>query len=58
MTTKKLSKCQAHWTEFLSRFNFIISYTPDRENGKADSLTRRPNDYPADDQDDRQQHLL
>ena len=58
MTTKKLSRRQARWAEFLSGFNFVISYTPGRENGKADSLTRRPNDCPADDQDDRQQHLL
>ena len=58
MTTKKLSRRQAHWAEFLSGFNFVISYTPGRENGKADSLTRRPNDCPADDRDDRQQHLL
>ncbi len=52
MTTKKLSRWQAYWTEFLSEFNFVISYTPGRENGKADSLTCRPNDYPADDYDD------
>ena len=58
MTTKKLSKRQAYWAEFLSGFNFVISYIPGRENGKADSLTCRPNDCPADDHDDRQQHLL
>ena len=39
MTTKKLSRRQARWAEFLSGFNFVISYTPSRENGKADSLT-------------------
>ena len=39
MTTKKLSRRQARWAEFLSGFNFVISYTPGRENGKADSLT-------------------
>ena len=58
ITTKKLSRRQACWAEFLSGFNFVISYIPGRENGKADSLTRRPNDCPADDHDDRQQHLL
>ena len=40
MTTKKLSRRQARWAEFLSGFNFVISYIPGRENGKADSLTR------------------
>ena len=58
ITTKKLSRRQACWAKFLLGFNFVISYTPGRENRKADSLTRRPNDCPADDHDDRQQHLL
>ncbi len=58
MTTKKLIRCQACWAEFLSEFNFVISYTPDKENQKADSLTRRPNDHPSDDNDDCQQHFL
>ncbi len=39
MTTKKLSRRQVRWAEFLSGFNIVISYTPDRENRKADSLT-------------------
>ena len=39
MTTKNLSKRQACWVEFLSRFNFIISYIPTRKNRKVDSLT-------------------
>ena len=52
MTTKKLSRWQARWAEFLSGFNFVISYTPSRENRKADSLTCRPNDCPADNHDD------
>ena len=42
----------------MSGFNFVIFYTPGRENRKADSLTCRPNDCPADDYDDRQQYLL
>ena len=39
MITKKLLRWQACWAEFLSRFNFVIFYTPDRENRKIDSLT-------------------
>ena len=58
MITKQLSRQQTRWVEFLSGFNFVISYTPGRENRKADSLTRRLNDCPADDYNDRQQHLL
>ena len=49
MTTKKLSRRQARWAKFLSGFNFVISYTPGRENRKADSLTRRLNDCSIDD---------
>ena len=58
MTTKKLSRRQVCWAEFLSSFNFVIFYTPGRENRKADSLTCRANDCQANDQDDQQQHLL
>ena len=58
MTTKKLSRRQACWAEFLSGFNFVISYTPGRENRKADSLTCRPNKCLADDYNDQQQYLL
>ncbi len=53
MTTKKLTKRQACWAEFLSEFNFVISYIPGKENQKADSLTRRPNDLPSDDNNNR-----
>lgn len=49
---------QAHLAECLSRFNFIISYIPDKENQKADLLTQRPNDLPSDNNEDFQQHLL
>ena len=38
MITKKLLRRQAHWAKFLSGFNFILFYTPDRENRKAKSL--------------------
>ena len=53
MTTKKLSRQQTCWTEFLSEFNFVIFYILGRENRKTDLLTHRPNDCPVDDQDDR-----
>ena len=58
MTTKKLTKYQACWAKFLSRFNFIISYTPGKKNQKVDSLIRRPNNLFSDDNNDQQQHLL
>ena len=46
MTIKKLTRHQAHWVEFLSGFNFVISYTSGKKNQKADPLTDYPNDLP------------
>lgn len=47
MTTKQLSRRQARWSEFLSRFNFVIKYRPGRLGTKPDALTRRQQDLPA-----------
>ena len=46
MSSKQLSRRQARWSEFLSRFNFKISYKPGPQ-CKADALTRRSQDLPA-----------
>ena len=43
MTTKLLSRRQARWSEFLSRFNFKITYRPGTMNRRADALTRQSN---------------
>ena len=51
MTTKQLSRRQARWSEFLSRFNFAIQYCSGKLNSRADALTRRSADFPQDDQD-------
>lgn len=48
MTTKKLTRRQARWSEFLSRFNFVIQYRPGRLGGKPDALTRRSGDLPKE----------
>ena len=45
-TMKILSRCQAHWSEFLSGFNMVIRFHPGRLGTKPDTLTRRPNLYP------------
>ena len=52
MITKKLTKRQACQTEFLSRLNFIIFYTMDKNNIKIDTLICRLNDNPVNDYDD------
>jgi hypothetical protein len=48
MTTKKLNRRQARWSEFLSRFNFTIVYRPGKQGIKPDSLTRRSQDMPQE----------
>ena len=47
MTTKQLNCRQARWTEFLSEFNFRISYRPGKEGEKPDILTRLAQDKPT-----------
>lgn len=44
MTTKDLSRRQVRWSEFLSRFDFVIRYRPAKSGLKPDALTRRPGD--------------
>src|SRR5258707_3083038 len=47
-STKKLTRRQARWSEFLSQFNLKICFQPGRLGTKLDTLTRRPNVYSAD----------
>ncbi|OJD28611.1 reverse transcriptase domain protein [Diplodia corticola] len=56
ITTKKLNKRQVKWAEFLSEFNFKISYRPGKQGEKPDSLTRRRQDLPEGVEDARTQH--
>ena len=39
MTSKLLNRRQARWAEFLSRFNFKITYRPGKHRGMPDALT-------------------
>lgn len=56
MSTKNLNRRQARWSEFLSRFDFVIVYRPGKAGGKPDSLTRRSGDLPEGG-DERLQNL-
>ncbi len=58
MSTKQLSRRQARWSEFLSRFDYQITYRPGKAGGKPDALTRRSGDLPkeGDKSDPRHQH--
>jgi hypothetical protein len=46
MITKSLNRCQAHWSQFLSQFNFKIVYHSGTTGGKPDILTWRSRDLP------------
>jgi hypothetical protein len=48
MSTKNLNRRQARWSEFLSQFNFIITYRPGKAGAKPDALTRRSGDLPKE----------
>ena len=55
MTTKQLNCRQARWAEFLSEFNFRLSYRPGKEGEKPDILTRLAQNKPKDVDDSRHQ---
>ena len=48
MSTQLLSRRQARWSEFFSRFNFRIIYRPGKAGGKPDALTRRSGNLPKE----------
>lgn len=54
-TTKALNQRQARWAEFLSGFNFRITYRPGVKAARPDALSRKAEDRPssADPNDDR-----
>ncbi|ODH28975.1 hypothetical protein ACO22_03852 [Paracoccidioides brasiliensis] len=61
MTGRKPTDCQMRWSEFLSCFSFTISYRPGIQNILADVLSRREQDTPSDDSNERwknQEHCL
>ena len=51
-TTKQLNGRQVRWMKTLVEQPFIVRYKPGKENGKADTLTRRSGDWP-DEVDER-----
>ena len=58
MTTKKLNRRQVRWAEFLADFDFVVSYQAGKIHAKADSFTRKPDDKPTSDENDRQKHQV
>lgn len=58
MTTRKLSERQMRWSLILSQYNFAISYVPGSQNERADALSRREQDAPEGEDDDRVKHRM
>jgi hypothetical protein len=48
VTTKLLTRRQARWSEFLSQFNMIVHFRPEKLGAKPDALTRRWDIYPKE----------
>ena len=48
MFIKQLSCCQAHWSEFLSCFNYHITYCSGKADSKPNALTCRSGDLPKE----------
>ena len=58
MCTKKLTPRQVRWAEFLSEFNFVISYQSGKKNNKADALTRKSNKQLTDNENKQRKHSV
>jgi hypothetical protein len=56
MSVRKLTERQMRWSLILSRYNFTISYVPGKQNVRADALSRREQDIPNTQEDERLQH--
>ena len=56
MTTKQLNQRQVRWAEFLSQFNFVITYRPGAKATIPDALSRLPGVKPTGADDERLKH--
>jgi transposase InsO family protein len=56
-TNRLLNYRQTRWSEYLSRFDFKITYRPGTTHGKADALTRQAQED-DDDNEERQRHRM
>ena len=58
MTTRVLTRRQARWSLFLSEFDFLLTHRPGKLNGKADTLSRRPDFLPSRGEDNQPDNLV
>jgi hypothetical protein len=57
-SAQDLSRRQARWALYLSHFNFKMTHRPGKLNTQADALSRMPNLYVSDADDNQQQIVL
>ena len=55
---QKLNRRQARWALYLSRFDFTLKHVPGSKMGKADSLTRRPDQEVGVEKDNEDETLV
>ncbi|THC87386.1 hypothetical protein EYZ11_013167 [Aspergillus tanneri] len=55
-TLRRLNERQMRWAALLSRYNFTLDYRPGELAGRPDALSRREQDLPQDDSDERLQN--
>ena len=53
---RMLNERQICWSIFLGRYNMVLQYRPEKANERADALSRREQDLPANADDSRIQH--
>lgn len=58
MGSQDLSRRQARWALFLSRFNFRLHHRPGKLSAKPDALSRRPDHFKEDNDDNKAQIML
>ena len=57
-SAQDLSRRQARWSLWLSRFHFLLTHRPGKANTQADALSRMPNLAVSDAEDNKQQTVL
>lgn len=57
-TAKRLNERQMRWQLLLSRYNFKLIYRQGSKNQRADALSRRQQDLPISNEDERLQHRI
>lgn len=57
-TAQNLTRRQARWSLFLSRFNFEMIHKPGKDHGAPDALSQNPDHHKSDEEDNLGQVML